>query len=137
MFTKAMSCTLAMLAPLLCLPAQAQDIEVSTGIFCDTQKQVERFVALYDGNTERAIRSVNAEENDPNACIYGTLAFIRSPDAVTARNKSEAYRVVRVTVVGFLTSTGFRAAAPTASFSAEKIDERVADLPKRQRATVI
>jgi hypothetical protein len=138
MITRTMSFTLGigMFASLLCLPAHAQDIEVGTGIFCDTQKQAERFVALYQGNTEQAIKAVNAEENDPTACVHGTVAFIRSTEVVTARNKNEAYHVVRVLVVGILTTAGFRAATPTASFSAEKIDERIADVPKRRGAAV-
>jgi sporulation related protein len=45
MFTRTMSYTLgiALLSLLLSFPARAQKIEVGTGIFCDTQKQVERF----------------------------------------------------------------------------------------------
>jgi hypothetical protein len=34
---------------------------------CDTQKQVERFVQLFDENPQAAMSAVNAEENDPNA----------------------------------------------------------------------
>ena len=29
-------------------PAPAQTVEVETGIFCDTQQQIERFVAVFD-----------------------------------------------------------------------------------------
>jgi hypothetical protein len=31
----------------LCFAAQAQEVEVTSGLICDTQKQVEQFVALY------------------------------------------------------------------------------------------
>ncbi len=76
MFTRTMSYTLgiALLSLLLCSPARAQKIEVGTGIFCDTQKQVERFVALFDGDARTAMNAVNAEENDPTACVMGTIA---------------------------------------------------------------
>jgi hypothetical protein len=69
MFTRTTSYTLgiALLSLLLCFAARAQKIEVSTGVFCDTQKQVERLVALFDGNAEKAMTAVNAEENDPTA----------------------------------------------------------------------
>jgi hypothetical protein len=99
-------------------PTRTQDIELETGVFCDTQKQMERYVAVFDGDMQRAINAVNSEEKDPTACVYGTIA--------TARNKNETYHIVRVIVVGFMTHSGFRASAPAASFSAEKIDERVA-----------
>jgi len=107
-------------------PTRTQDIEVETGVFCDTQRQMERYVAVFDGDTQRAINAVNAEEKDPTACVYGTIAYVRGPEIATTRNRSGTYHIVRVIVVGFMTHSGFRASAPAASFSAEKIDERVA-----------
>ena len=107
-------------------PTWTQDVEVETGVFCDTQKQMERYVAVFDGDTQRAIDAVNAEEQDLTACVYGTIAYVRGPEIATTRNRSGTYHIVRVIVVGFMTHSGFRASAPAASFSAEKIDERVA-----------
>lgn len=128
MFTKIMSNTLRMtlLSLLLCFPARAQQIEVGAGLLCDTQKQVERFVALFDGNAETAMKAVNAEENDPTACIGGTIAFIRGPEIGTARSKNATFHIVRVLVVGVLTAAGFRTAVPAAFFSVERVDERTA-----------
>ena len=110
----------------LSTPTWTQDIEVETGVFCDTQKQMERYVAVFDGDTQRAITAVNTEENDSTACVYGTIAYVRGPEIATSRNSSGTYHIVRVIVVGFMTHSGFRASAPAASFSAEKIHERVA-----------
>jgi hypothetical protein len=107
-------------------PTRTHDIEVETGVFCDTQRQMERYVAVFEGDTQRAIDAVNAEEKDPTACVYGTIAYVRGPEIATARNRKETYHIVRVIVVGFMTHSGFRASAPAASFSAEKIDERAA-----------
>jgi len=107
--------------------AQAEArIEVGTSVFCDTQRQVERFVAVFDGDSRAAVDAVNAEENDPTACVFGTVAFIRGPEISTARSRSGAFNIMRVIVVGFLTEAGLRATGPAASFSFEKIDERVA-----------
>jgi hypothetical protein len=107
-------------------PAQTVDVEVETGIFCETQQQIERFVAVFDGDERAAMKRVNAEANDPTACVYGTIAFIRGPEIATARSKGGTYQIVRVIVVGFLTEHGLRAASPAPSFSVEKIDERIA-----------
>ena len=109
-----------------CFPAQAQKIEIGTGIFCDTQKQVERFVALFDGSAEKAMKSVSAEENDPTACVGGTIAYIRGPEITTARTMNGTFHIVRVLVVGILTEAGFRTGVPTTFFSFERVDERVA-----------
>ena len=114
------------MSTIMSTPTWTQDIEVETGVFCDTQKQMERYVTIFDGDTQRAINAVNAEENDPTACVYGTIAYVRGPEIATTRNRSGTYHIVRVIVVGFMSHSGFRASAPAASFSAEKIDERVA-----------
>ena len=90
MFAKIMHYTLgvAALSLLLCFPSRAHKIEVGTGIFCDTQQHVERFVALFDGDARAAMNAVNAEANDPTACTGGTVALIRGPEFVTVRNTS-------------------------------------------------
>jgi hypothetical protein len=128
MFTRTMSYKpgIALLSLLLCFPARAQNIEVGTGIFCDTQKQVERFVALFEGNEEKAMKAVNAEENDPTACVIGTIAFIRGPEIATARTWNMTFHIVRVTVVGILTEAGLRSIGPAATFSIESVEERTA-----------
>src|SRR6516162_6756428 len=59
------------------LPAQSQRIKVGTGAFCDTQQQMERFVALFDGHGETAVNSVNAAAKDPSSCGFGTVAYVR------------------------------------------------------------
>jgi hypothetical protein len=76
--------------------------------------------------TETKINAVNAAENNPRACVYGTAAFLRGPEIETARNKIGAYHILKVLIVGVLTESGLRSVAPVASFSVEKIDERVA-----------
>ncbi len=128
MCTKAKSYIMhvALLSALLCFPARAQNVEVGTGIFCDTQRQMERFVALFHGEIEAAVKAVNAEEHDPSACIAGTIAYIRGPDIATARTQSVTFQIVRVLVVGIFTEGGFRATVPAAFFSVEQVDERPA-----------
>jgi hypothetical protein len=128
MFTRTTGYTLgvALLSLLLGHPAQAQKIEVDSGVFCDTQQQVERVVALFDGNAEKAVKAVNSEQNDPTACVGATLAVIRGPEIATARTKNGTFNVVRVLVVGILTEDGFRNTVPTVLYSFEQVDERVA-----------
>lgn len=128
MCAKAMSYIIhvTLLSVLLCFSARAQNVEVGTGIVCDTQKQMERFVALFHDDAEAAVKAVNAEENDPNACVVGTIAFVRGPDIATARTRNATFQIVRVLVVGIFTAAGFRATVPAAFFSAEKVEERAA-----------
>jgi hypothetical protein len=116
----------AALSLLTSVPSWAETVEVETGVFCDTQQQMERYVAIFSGDERAAMHAVNLEEKDPTACVYGTIAFIRGPEIATARSKGGTYHIVKVVVVGFLTEYGLRASAPAASFSVEKIDERIA-----------
>jgi hypothetical protein len=111
---------------MLSSPSRAHKIEVGTGVFCDTQKQVERFVAVFDGDARAALNVVNAEEKDPTACVLGTVGFIRGSEVAAARSRSGSYQIVEVLVVGFLTQSGFWAAGPAASSSIEIVDERIA-----------
>ena len=103
--------------------AQAQ-VEVGTGIVCDTQRQTERFVALFHGETKAAVKAVNAEEGDPNACVVGTIAYVRGPEIATARTQDATFQIIRILVVGILTEAGFRATVPAAFFSVERVEER-------------
>jgi hypothetical protein len=128
MCTKAMSYIIqvSLLSVLLCFSAQAQNVEIGTGIVCDTQRQMERFVALFHEDAEAAVNAVNAEEDDPNACVFGTIAYVRGPDIATTRTQNATFQIVRVLVVGIFTKAGFRATVPAAFFSPEKVDERPA-----------
>jgi hypothetical protein len=116
----------AMLCVLLCAPVEAREVEVGTGIVCDTQRQMERFVALYHEDAEAAVNAVNAEEGDPSACIFGTIAYVRGPEIATARTPDATFQILRIVVVGIFTDAGFRTTIPAAFFSAERVEERAA-----------
>jgi hypothetical protein len=114
---------LALLSLLISGPAQAQEYEHDTALLCDTQRQVERYVALFDGEEQSAIDAVNTEEQDPSACALATVTFVRGPELETARNDQGAFRISRVLVVGVETPTGFRQVRPKAFFSVFKVIE--------------
>ena len=114
---------LALLSLLLCGPVHAQQYEESTTLLCDTQRQVERYVALFNGDEQSAIKAVNTEEQDPTACVLATVAFVRGPELATARNEQGAFQIARILVLGVETPSGFRPAKPKAFFSAFKVIE--------------
>ena len=114
---------LALLSLIVFSPARAQEYERGTALLCDTQRQVERYVALFTGEEQPAINAVNTEEQNPNACGLATVAFMRGPDLGTARNKESAFQIVHVLVVGIETPSGLRSVRPSAYFSAFKVTE--------------
>ena len=63
----------AVLATIAFGPTLAEDsgtgeIQIDTRLVCSTQHETFRFVKLYSGDAEGALRIVNAEESDPTAC---------------------------------------------------------------------
>ena len=108
---------LSLLAAPLCAPAQAADYEIGTSLLCDTQAQAERFVALFSGDAQAAIRAVNAEEHNPTACALINVAFLRGTQMGMARHGENAFEIVRILVVGVDTASGIQVVQPAAYFS--------------------
>jgi hypothetical protein len=104
-------------ASLLCASARASDYEVGASLACDTQAQVERFVALFSGDTQTAIRIVNAEEQNASACVIRNVAYMRGKKVGTARHGDSAFEIVRILIVGIETSSGILPVHPTVHFS--------------------
>ena len=117
MFATRLLPLLAVLAAPLCSPAQAADYEVGSSLVCDTQRQMERYVALFLGDAQAAIDAVNAEEHDPTACTLVNVAYLRGSHIGVARNGDSAVEIVRILVVGIDTAAGIQAVRPAAYFS--------------------
>ena len=113
----------ALLATPFCAPAQATDYEVGASLVCDTQAQVERFVALFTGDAQAAIRVVNAEEQNPSACAIVNVAYMRGQQIGMARHGDSAFEIVRILVVGIESDEGIRAVRPAVYFSLFGIKE--------------
>jgi hypothetical protein len=120
------SVTVAALSLAIIGPAYCADIEASTGVVCNTQQQVARFVVLNDADPLTAIRLVNAEANDSSACMVASLTFVRGVSPVTVRKNAAAFQIVQILVVGIVTDDGVRAVVPTSYFSLFRIEERMA-----------
>jgi len=120
----------ALLSLSLCTPALAQgvaphEVAVERGVFCDTQQEMERLVALSEeGDVESALNKVNGEMRNPAACKAGTIAYIRGPEVSVAQNWNESVHIVRVIVVGVLARAGLRMISPAAAFSIDRVPER-------------
>jgi len=93
---------------------------------CDTRQQVERFVALYDGDFDAAVSAVNAEVQDQSACSTASMAYLVSPPLATERPKDVTFQIVQIFVVGVITKDGVAPVEPTKLFSVLKVDEREA-----------
>ena len=117
MFATRLLPLLAVLIAPLCGSAHATDYEVGTSLICDTRTQVERFVALFSGDTQAAIDTVNAEEQNPTACALVGVAYLRGAEIGMARNGDSAFEIVRILVVGIDAAAGIQVVRPSAYFS--------------------
>jgi hypothetical protein len=114
---------LATLSLIICLPAHAYEADSGAVMVCDTERQVERYVQLFDGNPQVAIHAVNTEENNPNACALVDVSYVQGPDVGIARSNSRAFRIVPIVVVGANTSRGYGTVKPVLFFTPVEINE--------------
>ena len=114
----------ALLAAPFCVPAHAADAadyEVAWSLVCDTQEQVERFVALFAGDAQAAIRVVNAEQK--NACAMMNIAFVRGNQLGTARHGDNAFHITHILVIGVENGNGIQPVQPAAYYSGFGVKE--------------
>jgi len=104
-------------------PQGSREAEVGTGLLCDTQEQVERFVSLYDGDTPGTVKKVNDAEGNPTACGVVAMAYVRGRTLGTARHKNTAFHIIPILVLGVVTDSGVEPVTPSAFFSAIEIEE--------------
>ena len=114
---------IAMLSLSFCLPAHAYEVETGPVMICDTQRQVERFVELFDGNQQIAIRTVNSEENKPNACAIIDVSYVQGPKLDTARSRSHAFQILPIVVIGISTANGYAPVKPALFFTPVEVKE--------------
>jgi len=101
----------------------AENLEIDTRVVCNTQKQVERVVALYDGDPQRTVNSVNAALRDPKACAFYNMAYVRGQHLTTAKKRDASFQIVPLVVLGRVTGDGIDTVPPTPVFSAFEVSK--------------
>jgi hypothetical protein len=100
-------------AYLMVAPATAQEIETGTGLICDTEAQVARYLELYDGDVHAAVTAVNVEAADTTACGVATVAYMRVEDKARVDNKNGSHQITEILVVGIHMPFGIASTPPT------------------------
>jgi hypothetical protein len=90
------------------LPAGAgasEESEAAAGptIICDTSVQIERFVALSNSGTEteEALRKVNDEVQNPNACGVALVMFTYGEASAHKVMQGKSIDIVEITIHAF------------------------------------
>ena len=119
----ALSIAILSLSLSVCLPAHAYEVQTGAVMICETQKQAERFVELFDGNQQVAMRTVNSEENNPMACTTLELSYVPGPKQGMARSRSHAFQIIPIVVFGIHTAGGSAPVAPRIFFTVVEVKE--------------
>jgi len=99
-------------------------LQVGRGLICNTEQQAQRYVTVFDGDSDQAVGKVNAEANDEHACAVANVAFIPlSSAATTVRNGASAYRVVQIVILGVVTPIGVQKVQPFVQFAVAPVEE--------------
>lgn len=114
----------------LAAPAHGQDVEVGTGLICNTAAQIEEYVVAAGeaksqmGNAPAreiiaaALAAVNAKHQDePNACGAGSIAYMRGKTVKVIDTPSGPREIAEIIVVGAASSQGVRSLPPTKQFT--------------------
>lgn len=102
-------------------------IEVGVGLICNSEQQVQRYLALYgkDQSAEAAIRLVNTEAANPNACLIGAVAFVRGKEGMAVPAPGGQMKITQITILAAQTPFGWQRVTGLVQFTAifEKLDE--------------
>jgi hypothetical protein len=108
-------------------PGPKLDVEVGAGLICNSAEQVERYLALHiaDSAPEQAIKTVNDEVKDPNACALAAIAFVRGEQSKSVEAPGGIMKVTEVVIVALQTREGWQRVQPILQYTAifEKLEE--------------
>src|SRR5262245_60687911 len=100
---------------LLCVPAAAfagetQGLEVGVGLICNSEAQVQRFLALQrdDQSFDITLQRVNDEEHDPMACSRAAIAFTRDREVSVVPAPGGQMKITQITIVAAQTPFGWQ-----------------------------
>lgn len=96
--------------------AHAHEINVGTGIVCDQQEQVAKYLTLTQGGNPHALQVVNTAAQS-TACILAMVAFYRGEPVASLKAEHGRLDIVEILVVGYF-DTAWHELKPTIQFTA-------------------
>jgi hypothetical protein len=111
----------------LTVPSQAQQIDVGTGLLCDSREEVEQYLALtHEGDSAEAVVAKINHDAGQTACAMLTVAFIRAEDIKTVPFNKGFGAIAKVAVVGVYTGTDWQPLPLVEQFMIVSLEEREA-----------
>jgi hypothetical protein len=104
-----------------------RSVEVGVGLICNSEAQVERYLSLHikDETPDAAIKTVNAEAQDPNACALAAIAFVRGEPGKSVPAPGGLMKITQVMIFAAQTPAGWQRVPPILQYTAifEKLEE--------------
>jgi len=101
--------------------AFGNELEEDTGVICDTQSQIERYVRL--GQSPQAIKIINEATN---ACAFVNVRFIRGSEVNRVFAGDKVFQVVEILIVEANMHDSWTAIKPQIQYTLFPIEERKA-----------
>jgi len=100
-------------------------VEVGIGLICNSEQQVQRYLALHDQPPEKAIQLVNTEAADPNACSMAAIAFTRGKQGAAVPAPGGQMKITQIKIIAAQTPFGWQPVTGLVQYTAifEKLDE--------------
>jgi hypothetical protein len=109
------------------LEQDTKSVEVGIGLICNSEQQVQRYLALHgeDQPPQTAIRLVNTEAQDPNACSIAAIAFVRGKEGAAVPARGGQMKITQIMVLAAQTPFGWQRVTGLVQYTAifEKLDE--------------
>jgi hypothetical protein len=88
-------------------------LQVGTGVICDTQDEVASFLKLMtDHDPQAALTTVNRDAANPAACGMATVAFRAGKTIGEVHNGKGAFSVMQIEIVAGAVNGGWQMMAP-------------------------
>ena len=88
-------------------------VHIGSGVICDTQDEVHRFVSLMANNdTGGALQIVNREKENPLACGMATVAFRAGKEHAEVSNGKGSFKIVEIEVIAGTANGKWHAITP-------------------------
>ena len=100
---------------LLLCGAHAHELEVSTGLVCDTEVQVTRYFTLMARGEPHALQIINTDAKS-NVCIFATVAYVKGASKSSVQAENGRYDIVEILVFGFMHENAWQKLPPTIQY---------------------
>lgn len=104
----------ALFACVWSFPVRANDIQIGSGLVCDTKEQVQIFASLFpEKGAQGAIDAIAEDAKNPAACVMGyTVAYVVVEKLEPLKVGTNDYYIAKILIVGVRTQQGMQPVQP-------------------------